>query len=153
MLDFNKTFEELQKMGYPKFQLVSKDSSNMKVRGILDYGIFKSILEANITYYGQVSVCMSLGKQKNITDKFRDAKLDFMWALNRYQNSNNGVFIFSNITYNSESYVALLFNDVNVIRGNDTPIKVRKLIQTAMDWAADSPLSPYINKLGMLLNK
>ena len=154
MLDFKKTYELIKKQSYLQdFKLINDDGKELVIKSILDYGVFKSICEIIVTYYGQVTFHFSLGKfDKRIDNsKYQDLEFDYRWAQNKYYDSHNGVFMFSSLNHNNEKYLTLKFNDVNVIRDNTTPEKVRRAIDIALKWATDSDLSGYITQMGMAL--
>ena len=155
MLDFKKTYELLKKQSYlQNFNLTKDDGKELVIKSMLDYGVFESICEIHVTYYGQVTVVFTLGKfdKKMDNKKYQDLELDYRWAQNRYYDSHNGVFMFTSLMHNGEKYLALRYNDINYIRDNTTPEKVRRVVDIALKWATDSDLSGYITQMGMALN-
>lgn len=154
MLDFTKTYKLISQNGnLLKPKLISQNNQTLLVKGMLDFGLFTSIVRIEITHYGNVSICFSLGKTSNINEEYRSAELKFLWALNSYLLSNNSVFMFTTIVEQGIPYAALQFNDINVTKNNDTPEKVANVINTALYWMIDSPLSGHTKNLGIILNK
>lgn len=154
MLDFKKTYELIKKQSFLQyFNLIKDDGKELVVKAMLDYGVFKSICRIQVTYYGQVTFMFTLGKFDKRLDnkKYKDIEFDYRWAQNRYYDSHNGVFMFTSLIHNDEKYLALQYNDINYIRDNTTPEKVRKVIDIALKWATNSDLSGYITQMGMAL--
>lgn len=154
MLDFNKTFELIKKIGYfENVKVLKKTDKELTIHATADSGVFVSIVEINITYYGTVSFKLSLGKFANINDKYRKIKEDFVIAKRKYEGERNGLFMFSSISYNNETHVALLFNDITITRDNTTPEKVKAMLLKACDYLFNSSLSGYITAMGIALNE
>ena len=117
MLDLARTYNLIKNSGIlAKVRLISQNEKSIKLQGELDYGLFVSIADIEVLYYGDVRMLFSLGDRENSKNnkKYDDAEMDFMWMLNSYINTHNGLFIFSTFTYNGKPQIALCFNDLNV---------------------------------------